>query len=223
MDLVLLSDTHNKQADIFIPEGDAIIHAGDATVHGGMLELTAFADWFASLPHKEKIFVAGNHDIMLEKDPQVGKKLLEDRGIHYLKDTGVFLTEGERELLVYGAPWQPEFGNWAFNLPRGEQLRKKWGLIPFETEVLITHGPPLGIMDKTFYKGAGGESVGCEELLARVATLEGQKIPKLKVHVFGHIHEGYGLEIDECGVIFVNASVCNEFYKPVNPVQVLTI
>jgi Icc-related predicted phosphoesterase len=115
-------------------------------------------------------------------------------------------------LTVYGSPWQPEFGSWAFNLPRGHQLRNKWRLIPPNTDILVTHGPPKGILDMT----PRGESVGCEDLRHRLGAIA----PKL--HVFGHVHRGYG-ETAQADTHFVNASICDESYKPVNPPVVVEL
>jgi Icc-related predicted phosphoesterase len=95
--------------------------------------------------------------------------------------------------------------DWAFNLQRGPALREKWALIPEGTDVLITHGPPFGILDWT----ARGERVGCEDLLEAVRRV------KPRLHVFGHIHEGYG-EHEQDGTRFVNASICTEAYQPTN-------
>ncbi len=111
-------------------------------------------------------------------------------------------------LKIYGSPWQPRFYDWAFNLNRGAELEEKWRLIPPDTDVLITHGPPHGILDEVerqYYI----ENTGCEELRKRVEMI----CPKL--HVFGHIHCGYG-QIEKFGTEFVNASNCDEEYNPVN-------
>ena len=39
---------------------------------------------------------------------------------------------------------QPVFGNWGFNIERGDPIQKKWDMIPDDTDILITHGPPIG-------------------------------------------------------------------------------
>lgn len=94
---------------------------------------------------------------------------------------------------------QPEFGGWAFNRKRGEDIRQHWDKIPVYTDVLITHGPPYGILDECF----DGAHVGCRDLLKRLDKIN----PKL--HVYGHIHEAYGSKIVE-GTTFVNASMICE-------------
>lgn len=203
MKIVCISDTH-MQHDFKVPKGDMIIHAGDATWRGTQEEVGVFAKWYGGLPHKHKIFVAGNHDWGFQKDPGVFRAMMQNAGIIYLEDSGVNI-EG---LSIWGSPWQPEFCNWAFNLPRGAALAAKWALIPGNTDVLITHGPPYGILDSTDQ----GEHVGCGALAVCVSMFS----PRL--HVFGHIHHSHGSFYfpESPEMQFVNASVCNEEYKPVN-------
>jgi Icc-related predicted phosphoesterase len=201
MKIVCISDTHNCNELIDVPEGDVLIHAGDATTVGNVEQITAFNNWFSNLPHKYKIFVAGNHDWLFETDNRFARTLLSD-SIIYLQDSSVEI-EG---LKIYGSPWQPRFYDWAFNLNRGAELAAKWKLIPADTDILITHGPPHGILDEV-ERQFWTENTGCEELRKRV------EIVKPKLHVFGHIHCGYG-EKEEFGVKFVNASNCDEEYQP---------
>jgi Icc-related predicted phosphoesterase len=159
-------------------------------------------NWFSQLPHRHKIFVAGNHDWLYETQNTFARVITAKFNIKYLQDSS---TEIEN-LKIYGSPWQPCFFNWAFNLPRGEALAEKWRLIPENTDILITHGPPFGILDFT----PGGLSVGCEKLKKQVEKIR----PRL--HVFGHIHFSYG-KLNKFGVGFANASVCDEDYSPLNP------
>jgi predicted phosphodiesterase len=135
MKIVCLSDTHNCNEEIAVPEGDILIHAGDATINGTEQEIENFLFWYSALPHPYKIFVAGNHDWLFETDNQVARLLTARYGIIYLQDSSAEI-EG---LQIYGSPWQPRFFNWAFNLNRGEELAEKWDLIPRETQILITH------------------------------------------------------------------------------------
>ena len=108
---------------------------------------------------------------------------------------------------VWGSPWQPEFCNWAFNLPRGYALARVWNQIPDDVQILITHTPPQGILDSQNEEGL----TGCADLTARV-----EQLSNLKLHVFGHIHEGYGMR--QLGhTLFVNACACDHQYRPVNP------
>lgn len=198
--IVLLSDTHNCNEQISVPDGDILIHAGDATNRGQVDEIVAFNEWFSGFPHKHKIFVAGNHDWLFETRPKYAQSLLA-KNVVYLQDSAVEILD----LKIYGSPWQPRFFDWAFNLNRGDEMAEKWKLIPNEVDILITHGPPFGILDET----PRGDFAGCEELRKRVEEIR----PRL--HVFGHIHFGYGTE-EKFGVRFVNASNCDEDYLPTN-------
>ncbi|MGP6158671.1 MAG: metallophosphatase domain-containing protein [Vulcanimicrobiaceae bacterium] len=205
MRLVVLSDTHAFHERIAVPDGDVVAHAGDFSMHGTPREIEPFVAWFRALPHAHKVLVAGNHDWLFEREPAKARRLLE--GIVYLEDSGTVL-EGRS---FYGSPWQPRFFDWAFNLDRGPALAAKWALIPPGTEILITHGPPHGVLDE-----ARGEHVGDEDLLRRVAQLAP------RVHLFGHIHEGYG-RLERDGTTFVNASICTARYEPRNVPIVLDV
>jgi len=199
---------------LHIPDGDILIHAGDISASGGAEQIRKQIDWLASLPHKHKILVPGNHDWWFQDGKSANEKALfycATKGVHCLVDRGVEI-EG---LKIWGAPWQPEFYNWAFNLPRGRALAERWALIPQDTQILVTHGPPYGILDEV----PRGEKVGCQDLLDKVVEL-GQK--QLKLHVFGHIHYSYG-SYHMGAVQYVNAAVCNESYRPVNPPIVVEI
>ena len=218
MRLVCLSDTHNLHASLRVPDGDVLVHSGDATMHGTTEEVGDFDAWLAGLPHRHKLVVAGNHDFLFEREPEAARKLL--RSAVYLQDSGVEI-EGVR---LWGSPWQPWFFDWAFNLRRGRPLREKWDLIPQGTDVLITHGPPHGILDRVggpvprLMAGVTGRGahVGCEELREAVYRLR----PRL--HVFGHIHECYGVEARD-GTTFVNASNCSRAYRATNPPVVVDL
>jgi Icc-related predicted phosphoesterase len=197
--IVAISDTHGFHESVDIPAGDILIHAGDLTRHGEMGEVKEFNDFLGGLPHPVKIVIAGNHDFCFESDPERCRNNLTNA--IYLQDQAVTF-EGVR---FYGSPWQPWFFDWAFNLQRGPEIRAKWDLIPEDTDVLITHGPPFGHGDRTLR----GEQVGCQDLLEVVEQIQ----PKF--HIFGHIHEGYGLTRNE-HTTFINASICGVSYRPKN-------
>lgn len=206
---VCISDTHTYHDRISLPEGDVLIHSGDFSFTGTAIEINCFNEWLGTLNYKHKIIISGNHDLMFETNPNLARSLITNAT--YLQDSEFILDSGLR---VWGSPWQPEFCNWAFNLPRGIDLRKKWDLIPKGIDILVTHGPPFSIGDRLspqvigdFYED--GEHIGCDQLMEVV------KIVKPKYHVFGHIHEGYG-EYDKHGTHFINASTCTEMYNPVN-------
>ena len=204
--LVAISDTHNHFPPL--PSGDVLIHAGDATGMGRRNEVERFLDWFGTRPFEEKILVAGNHDFMFETHQAEILEMCYARDIIYLHDKAHWLHDGT---VIYGSPYQPWFHDWAFNLDRGPEIAAKWAEINEEVNILITHGPPKGVLDKT----VSGESVGCYDLLQRI-----KKLPYLKVHIFGHIHEGYGWRegYDNVtkDVLYVNASTCTRLYQPTN-------
>lgn len=208
MKIVCISDSHLRHVryPIDVPECDLLIHSGDALIEGTYRELEAFSSWFGGLPARKKIFVAGNHDWIFEKENQLARKLLP-KDVIYLQDE---LVEVEG-LKIYGSPWQPEFCDWAFNLPRGWPLRKKWEKIPEGIDILVTHGPPLGILD---YSPFGNEHVGCTDLRQELHRV------KPKLHCFGHIHGAYGTT-QWAGTQFVNASLCDEAYVANNPAVIV--
>jgi Icc-related predicted phosphoesterase len=207
MKVVLISDTHTRHRDIILPEGDILIHAGDVSSRGKKSEIDDFIEWFQSQPHKFKIFIAGNHDFFFEKVVKNNVKV-EIKNVIYLNDSGCEI-EG---LKFWGSPVQPAFLDWAFNRNRGLEIKQHWDLIPENIDILITHGPPFGILDKT----TRGRFVGCEQLAKKVAEI------KPKIHVFGHIHEGYGILKTE-NTTFINASILNEKYIYTNDPIVIEI
>lgn len=209
MKITFISDTHTKhyQVTSSLPGGDLLIHAGDISSRGYLVEIQDFLDWFSGLDnYTHKIFIAGNHDWGFQDSPDKIKDLLElYPNITYLQDNlEVIGDDYSTSVKVYGSPWQPEFWNWAFNLPRqGWELGQKWSDIPEGTDIVITHGPSWGNLDTI-----QGQSVplGCELLTERFKTL------KPKIHVCGHIHTGYGYKFDGTTHYF-NAAVLDERYN----------
>lgn len=199
MKIICISDTHSLHRHLTIPEGDVLIHAGDLSGRGELGVVEDFNNWIGALPHKHKIVIAGNHDFCFEREAEKAEKLLTN--CTYLRDSELVI-DG---IKFYGSPWQPEFFNWAFNLKRGAEIREKWDLIPEDTDILITHGPPYGYRDQTM----SGQKVGCQDLLERIEEIQP------KYHIFGHIHEAYGIERNE-QTTFINASSCDLSYRPVN-------
>lgn len=207
MKVVLISDTHNQHGMIPVPEGDLVIHAGDITGMGTRTEVLNFTYWFSQLPHKHKVFIAGNHDFLFEQEPSIAKSDFTN-GVVYLENS---LAEIDG-ITIYGSPYTPEFYNWAFMKKRGSEIQKVWDLIPSKIDVLVTHGPPHSILDQNIY----GQNTGCEELLKKVLEI------KPRVHVFGHIHESYGMS-EISGTKFFNASILDEDYKIKNKPFVIEI
>jgi len=211
MKITFISDTHAKHRQLYLEGGDLLIHAGDIMNSGyNVQEIDDFCNWFESQNYETCAFIAGNHDRLFEDDPDQVAKIVNEYTINYMQDSEIIFGGGERPFVkIYGSPWQPEFYNWAFNLPRcGEELGKVWNNIPEDVDILVTHGPPQGHLDisgEPWYEG----DLGCEILRHRVDTI------KPKIHVFGHIHGSYGYKFHN-GTHFINASVLNERYSVVN-------
>jgi Icc-related predicted phosphoesterase len=204
MRIISLSDTHGSHFGVKIPEGDWLVHCGDVSSRGGMVDTLDFLKWFNMHPHRIKIFVAGNHDWLFERDPGLVQTLLKGfPDLIYLQDSSVEI-DG---LKVHGSPVSPRFYNWAFNRDRGEDIKRHWDMIPSDTDVLITHGPPHGICDEAYRRGYNiTEHVGCKDLLDKVL----QVAPKL--HLFGHIHYSGGQSYISPKTTFANVSLLNEDY-----------
>jgi Icc-related predicted phosphoesterase len=208
--LISISDTHTQHEkiqknllDLYDLYPDSIlIHSGDISYRGKLSEIKPFLIWFSSLPFSHKILIAGNHDFLFEDNSALVKQILKDEfpGISYLENSGIEINE----IKFWGSPVTPRFYDWAFN--KDEDIDEYWGLIPDDVNVLITHGPPYKILDQT----ERGLNVGCKFLANRIA-----KLPNLKVHVFGHIHEANGT-YEKDGVVFVNASILDEDYEVKN-------
>jgi Icc-related predicted phosphoesterase len=202
MKIVFISDTHGQHRKLKnLPKGDIIIHGGDISKMGRDHEVEDFMHWFLRLDYAHKIFIAGNHDFYFEEYSMnfIQKKLTSN--CHYLCNSGVEI-EG---IKIWGSPITPTFFNWAFNEDRGKPIQKYWKTIPQNSDILVTHGPPNGILDKT----TSNINAGCEDLLKTINKL------KPTFHLFGHIHEAYGKEtLNE--TTFINGSLLDENYKFVN-------
>jgi predicted phosphohydrolase len=190
MRIVAVADTHTFEADLGeLPDGDVFVHAGDLLRAGTFDELAAVAQWIRTLPHRHKVVIAGNHDWCFARDPEAARAMLGD-DVLYLQDSGIEI-EG---LKIWGSPWQPRFNDWAFNLERGPELAEKWALIPDDTDILITHGPPDGFGDR-----AWDSRTGCEDLLEAIRRVA----PTL--HLCGHIHQDGGVWTSR-GTTFANVT-----------------
>ncbi|KAK7971493.1 hypothetical protein PG989_016509 [Apiospora arundinis] len=212
--VVCISDTHNNNSRCDpLPAGDVLIHAGDLTQSGSLTELQAAVDWLRAQPHRHKIVVAGNHDVLLDpqrsdedgndishrtqaqhhsylaqrREEEERAKLVDWGDVKYLCDSGTWITlngrHGYVRLKVWGSPRSPRNGNWAFQYAR-EDAGKVWDrAVPDDVDILVTHGPPRAHLDT-----AG--RLGCEGLLREVWRVR----PRLRLHIFGHVHAGHGHE-----------------------------
>ena len=222
--IVCMSDTHATHRQISVPKGDVLIHGGDFTKSGEPGTVRDLSQYFAKVGMDNTIVIAGNHDLTFQPDfyatawrrfhhkqafdAKQTKALLTN--CIYLEDTSHVL---EGDMKVYGSPWQPVFYDWAFNLQRGEPLRAVWSAIPADTDILVTHGPPLGRGDLCSH----GKVVGCFDLLQEV-----QDRVKPRVHVFGHVHESYGTSYDGT-TLYVNASNLTHQYLPLHHCLVIDV
>ncbi len=214
MRIISISDTHNLHKQITPPKGDMIIHAGDLTNRGTIEEVRNFLDWFSSLEHRYKIFIAGNHDFFFDanwkaktlrgeerhnhitfSEKQIQELLAEYPSVIYLNDSFVEI-EG---LKIFGSPIQPWHHDWAFNRLRGEEIAKHWNIIPDDIDIMVCHGPVFRILDQNLSYNA----LGCEDLREKIFKLQ-----KLKLFISGHIHEDRGEHI-ECDKLFLNSSMVN--------------
>jgi Icc-related predicted phosphoesterase len=205
-----ISDTHTFHDLLKIPEGiDMVIHSGDCSnprdPYNNEPEVRNFIHWYKSLPIKHKVYVAGNHDTSIEKK-LVTKKDFEDYNIHYLEDDLITL----QGLLIYGNPYTPQFGNWAFMKDRVKLDRYWTKAMPGYIDILVTHGPPKGILDKSYSREDVLEMCGDKSLLNKVLEVEP------KYHLFGHIHNckdiiNAGIQkLSVCDTYFSNGSVVTD-------------
>jgi len=209
--IVALSDTHgiHDKLKYPVPDGDILIHCGDFCIHGVESDVEWFGTVFNKLPHKHKIIIAGNHDWFFEKN---SNEIIEQA----LNNSGVTI----ESLKFWGSPVTPEFYNWAFNRQRGEEIKKHWDLIPNDTDVLITHGPPYNICDNTLDRPidyAITKHVGCYDLLAATKRV------KPRLHLFGHIHYDGGKHLVQDDITYANVCVVNEVYQACKPCGVFDI
>lgn len=228
MRIVHISDTHGAtyQGNLVIPECDVLIHSGDYSGWiGNIKDLVEFLIWFENQPAKVKIFVAGNHDCILDKN-WVNKRgdtvarmlamqqhldavnLIQNYKVKYLHNTE-YVYEGVK---FWGSPYSPTFGNdWAFNADKGVAINKIWAKIPSDVNVLITHTPVYGILDtvtdKYMKEGETDYHKGCKDLLAVIQ----KRLLKLKLHCGGHIHDDVGIVLKHVSasrrVLFSNGAV----------------
>lgn len=205
MKLVCISDTHGDHSQVHLPDGDVLIHAGDITGHGTERDFIDFLEWFDSHPHEHKLFVAGNHDLYLESSADSAMRHVKNTRVVWLNDTGVVI-DGVQ---FWGSPITLRFHDWAFMRNPGSDIRQHWDLIPSNTQVLITHGPPFGILDHVKRLDGSEEQTGCPQLLDTILNTQ------VQTHIFGHIHEEYG-SFHQDGVDFLNVSTMNQVYKIAN-------
>jgi Icc-related predicted phosphoesterase len=235
--IVMISDLHNNQKLLNLPEADILLVAGDMTNLGSYQELTSFSQFLSKVKPKFDliIVIAGNHEVTMDIDsfPFLGGKyfkkdsinaakaksiITENKDIIYLEDSG-YEYKGVK---IWGTPWVNPCGDWGFCLDKPGQDELIFNKIPSDTDILVSHSPPFKILDAVpvysysrdpetnlLRKDCEIDNTGNKVLLKRVKEVR----PKL--HVFGHIHECSGAVVED-GILFVNASIMNHRHKPTN-------
>lgn len=207
MKIACISDTHQHQGKLVMPACDMIIHAGDFTYHGTHEEVKKFLSWYGKQRAKYKLLICGNHEVEISKQPfQLLQQMCENEGVQILHNSHTVI-EG---LTIFGSPYSKRFGNWAYMKDEAELADIYNSILP-DTNILITHGPAYGQLDK-----CPGGNVGSMSLTAAI-----NKLPNLKLHVTGHIHESRGTLLRN-GVLTVNAAICGIPYSDIviNPITV---
>jgi len=209
---MFISDTHGRHLEINslygeLPYVDMIIHSGDCTRYGEYEETDLFLKWYSQQNAKHKLLIAGNHDFVFQNKERT-KQLLElNSSITYLEDEYINIDN----IGIYGTPWSPIYGMWAFMKHRNTEMDEVWRKVPTDgsVDILVTHTPRYGRHDVSV---RGNYHVGCEMLANRINDINP------KVHVCGHIHECGGLIVEETyatpikGMISLNASLLNIQY-----------
>ncbi len=210
--IIGISDTHNYHNKIVIPECDILIHAGDMTSMGREHEIRNFFKWFKKQPAKHHVAIMGNHEKVYEQCLPLSKTwITEEFPEVIILDDSEVIVEG---LKLWGSNWTPFFNNWAYNAYRGEEIKKHWDRIPDNVDILITHGPAKGILDRSIYDN---EQCGCQDLLEAIQRTEPA------YHMFGHIHNWGGMSKTIGKTTYMNIAVCDEDYRPLNKIQVIEI
>ena len=186
--VVCISDTHELHRELNVPVGDLMIHAGDFTFWNHTSKIRDFNEWLGELPHPYKVVIPGNHDRAFHKDPSF--RALITNGV-------LLINEGVRVLglSIWGSPVTCDDSAHGYTKP--EERASLYASIPRSTDILVTHGPPLGIRDR---ERGSDEQRGCPQLRNAVMRV------KPRLHVFGHVHAGYGVAQNK-STVFVNAAL----------------
>ena len=210
MRIVGISDVHNRWQNLIIPECDVLVSAGDYSFHGEPAVVKAYHEWLHEQPAKRIISGQGNHEEWVETHFEEAKEIakLACPRVDFLAEGGLTIDD----VNFWYSAITPYFHNWAWNRHPGPEIDEHWKKIPEGTNILITHGPPYGILDVVpYWDGTPKERVGCWNLKARIKQI------KPDIHIFGHIHHSHG-EMHEDGVSYYNVAICDEMYTPSNPV-----
>lgn len=210
MRIVAISDVHERWKDLVIPSCDLLISAGDYSFRGKPDVVLGYHEWLDQQEAGHIISVQGNHEEWVEKNFEAAKAIAQGAcpAIHFIEE-GLVEIEG---LKIWCSAMSPWFHDWAYNRHRGPEIKAHWDKIPEGVNILVTHGPPHGILDVVFnVDGTPKQRVGCYDLMDAVKRV------KPEIHIFGHIHGSHG-EVHEGGTSFYNVAICDEMYSPSNPV-----
>jgi len=218
-----ISDTHGHHDQLKVPANiDLVIHSGDASnykdPYRNEQEMQSFLTWYSRLNIPHKVFVAGNHDTSIEKGLIHKDDINFSMGIHYLYMNTIEIMG----MKIWGSPYVPRYGDWAFMKPRAEMMKKVWDFIDPEADIIVTHTPPKGILDysdRRIYDSSMNtninivEDCGCLSLKKKIIQIN----PKL--HCFGHIHSTRAIQnagtrtIPSLQTVFSNGSCCMDREK----------
>lgn len=209
---VCISDCHGRHRQLVIPPGDFLLHAGDFTSHDSVPQNIDFLKWLEEQPHQHKVFCAGNHNFLAQRNPDLFRSLVKAHApsCHFLDDSEVDL-EGFK---IYGQAWTPFFLNWAYNAYRGSDIQYYRAKIALDASVLITHGPPDGVLDLV----EDGTHQGCADLTDTINEMH-----LLKLNVFGHLHLQGCTQTKIDDITFVNAAVVGEDYRLRGQIQTVSL
>ena len=206
-----ISDTHGDHALLTVPKGiKIVIHSGDHSNHYDEYrnepEARAFLHWFGKLKIPYKILIAGNHDAFAARSNQEFRNLCAMYDIIYLENDWTYV-EG---IKIWGSPLTPTFKTWHFMKDRST-LHDVWKQIPEDTDIVIVHGPPKGILDASYRNDGTTDKCGCLSLKKHIL----ERI-KPKFVLFGHIHNNEDiinagvLKLSVHDTIFSNGSVVTD-------------
>ena len=205
MKIVALSDTHGKHRQIEIPDGDILIYAGDFEIRNN-LDLFEMSEWLNELPHKRVVAIFGNHDFTEHSEIKYMKQMFERVNLLFNESIEI---DG---LKIWGSPYSPFFNNWAWMQP-DNMLKEIWDTIPLETEILVTHTMPYGILDGVLPRMQSVGSLTLKDAVKRVHPY---------IQIGGHLHESYGQYTDG-KTDYYNVSVLDEQYQVANPVTIIEV
>ncbi len=206
MEISCIADLHSNFP--LLTEGNLLIIAGDLTATDSEEDWEKLNKWLESIDSFDRIIVvAGNHDMRLQENLFALTPL-----VTYLEDSSTSY-EGFK---IWGSPWSltvPGINPKCTAFTGKEvDLAAKFDLIPKDTNILITHTPPYGVLDRCL----NGKHAGSCCLNNRIQEINPE------FHIFGHIHERAG-GLLKGNTFFVNASYVDAHYRPVGKVQTISL